>query len=138
MSELKTGRYFTPNEANELLPEVVGRLDAIGKRLREARELARKVPAGDAAEAEAVVRAQLHQLQKEVEGLLDQINAAGVLVKGVAPGLLDFPALRNGQEVFLCWREGEGRVENWHPIHTGFTGRKEVDFKDFGVWEWCH
>jgi hypothetical protein len=84
------------------------------------------------------VRGRLERLQNEVEGLLDEINASGVHVKGVEPGLLDFPALYNGREVFLCWREGESRVENWHPLHTGFAGRQTVDFDDLGVWEWCH
>ena len=46
--------------------------------------------------------------------------------------------LRHGQEVYLCWREGESRVEHWHPIHTGIAGRQEVDPADLGVWEWCN
>jgi len=138
VSESKPGRYFTPREANELLPEMIGRLDAIGGRIREARELGRRVPDGGGTEVQGVVRAELQRLQDEVEGLLDQIRAMGVQVKGVAPALLDFPAMRNGQEVFLCWREGETRVENWHPLHTGFVGRQKVDDEDLGVWEWYH
>jgi len=138
VSESKPGRYFTPDEANELLPELMGRLATIGGHIREARQLAQKVPAAGASDMESVVRAELQRLHGEIEGLLDQIRATGVQVKGVAPGLLDFPALRNGYEVLLCWREGELRVENWHLLHTGFAGRQKVDHDDLGVWEWCH
>jgi hypothetical protein len=52
------------------------------------------------------------------------------------PPLLDFPALRDGQEVYLCWREGEADITHWHPLHTGIRGRQPLE-GDTASWEWC-
>jgi hypothetical protein len=61
---------------------------------------------------------------------MDSIQALqndGVLIKGVDEGLADFPALReNGEEVFLCWKEGEDDIYFWHSLDGGFKGRKPL------------
>jgi hypothetical protein len=129
-------RYFTPEEANALLPELSRRIREVTDRVQRARSLAEgtaRVEGGESA-----VRAHLQQLQQDVDELVMAIQADGVHVKGTDPGLLDFPALRHGHEVYLCWREGEDRVEHWHPLHTGIAGRQSVDYGDLGAWEWCN
>jgi hypothetical protein len=55
------------------------------------------------------------------------IQALGVDLKDPATGLLDFPTLRDGVEVYLCWRYGEPKVGFWHPIETGFAGRQPLE-----------
>jgi hypothetical protein len=58
---------------------------------------------------------------------MDSIQEIGCLVKDLDIGLLDFPTLYRGREVYLCWRLGEQRIEHWHGVDEGFRGRKPVD-----------
>ena len=57
---------------------------------------------------------------------LEQINGWGIVIKDVDTGLVDFPHLRNGNEVYLCWRLGEPEVGYWHDIDSGFAGRQPL------------
>jgi hypothetical protein len=57
---------------------------------------------------------------------LTEIGALGVIVKDVDAGLVDFPSLRDGVPVFLCWQLGEAAIEFWHGLEEGFAGRKPV------------
>jgi hypothetical protein len=54
------------------------------------------------------------------------------VVKDLDTGLLDFPAILNDEEVYLCWRLGEDRIRFYHGIHEGFAGRKPLDPRDTG------
>ena len=67
----------------------------------------------------------------EMERLVDiikKISVEGILVKGLDSGLLDFPHLRNnGEEVYLCWKYGEGEITYWHTIFDGFSGRRNIN-----------
>ena len=82
-----------------------------------------------------MLECQLLSLQA-AQFFADAIHETGACVKGVEPALLDFPAIRNGCQVYLCWREGEDRITHWHPMHTGFAGREELD-PATECWEWC-
>lgn len=127
-------RYFTPDEANAVLPVVIGHMARIADRVQHARRLAEDVRGGEADE-EAMRR--LDEVRVEIEGLVDAIHGQGAEVKGLSPGLVDFPALKNGVEVYLCWREGEDRIEWWHPLHTGVAGRQRIADAP-ASWEWCN
>ncbi len=130
-------RYFTPEEANALLPRLAERLEALGSQVRQARSLSGRVDRlGPEERAEA--RESLKALERRAQVLLDAVREEGVHVKGIEPALLDFPALRNGQEVYLCWREGEERVAYWHSLQEGFTGRQPLAEDRGDVWEWCN
>ena len=68
------------------------------------------------------------QVREHIAARLEQINALGVLVKDLDTGLIDFPTLRDGHEVYLCWKLGEGeRIQWWHEIEDGFAGRQPLD-----------
>lgn len=140
MSNLGVTRYFTPDEANQMLPQAREHLDVISDHVRRARALKAGLDKGDsdAEAAEELVKSRLAKLESDIDTLLKELKSKGVHVKGVAPALLDFPALRNGQEVFLCWREGEDEVQYWHPLHTGYKGRRTVGDDDPGIWEWVN
>lgn len=124
-------RYFTVAEANALLPTLkplVAGLVAAWRRLNEQQsavvELLDSAPRVDRGgrllsdAAADIVR---------VQNALFAIKAHGVELKDPATGLLDFPALRDGIEVCLCWRHGEDRVAFWHPVETGFAGRRPIE-----------
>ncbi len=61
---------------------------------------------------------------------VDRLEELGVRIKDLDAGLLDFPALRDGVEVELCWRVGEESVRHWHGIGEGFAGRKPIDWDE--------
>jgi hypothetical protein len=128
--------YFTRAEAEALLPH----LDPI---LREQRELRGRLQ-GVQQQVDALqikMRGNGHAHQGELEQLrtaaatlaaeinecVRRITAYGVLVKDLEMGLVDFPARRQGREIYLCWRLGEPHVAWWHPIEDGFAGRQPLD-----------
>ena len=58
---------------------------------------------------------------------LQELEAIGCVFKGFEAGLVDFYSLRDDRPIFLCWRLGEERIEHWHEIDTGFSGRQPID-----------
>lgn len=119
-----TRRYFTPSEAAAMLPQVVALME-------RARALLTSYSGVIGEDHRAEVRG-------EVEGILDRFQELGVDLKGLDTGLVDFPALRKGREVCLCWQSGEGTLAWWHPIEGGFVGRKPLEGEDPADWEWCN
>ena len=67
---------------------------------------------------------------RQLKQTIDRIHEHGCLVKDLDMGLIDFPTLFNGQEVYLCWKLGESGIQFWHGIEEGFRGRKPID-KEF-------
>jgi len=68
----------------------------------------------------------VHDFEK-LDAFVHQILDTGVLIKDVNIGLLDFPALRNGLEVYLCWQYGEDDIAYWHEVDAGFAGRQPIN-----------
>jgi hypothetical protein len=63
---------------------------------------------------------------ERLEALVQRIQELGVLIKDVNTGLLDFPSLRDGKLVYLCWRYGEDDIRFWHEVDSGFAGRQSI------------
>jgi hypothetical protein len=63
---------------------------------------------------------------ERLETLVQRIQDLGVLIKDVNTGLLDFPSLRDGRLVYLCWRYDEGDIRFWHDVDAGFAGRQPI------------
>ena len=121
-------KIFTVQEANALLPNVrtiVGKIQREHRRISRYREDAKK--AADAAERGGggfvdgvAYAALLHELTTQ----LTELEALGVQLKDFERGLVDFPSLRDGRVVLLCWQLGEGdELEWWHDVDAGFAGR---------------
>lgn len=128
--------YFTRAEAESLLPRIT-------PVLREIQRLRREQLAHD--ESVAADRAKilgnghmppdhLRQHQREsataerrIARLVRALTELGILIKDLDTGLVDFPALRDGREVYLCWQLGETHIAWWHEIETGFAGRMPLD-----------
>ncbi|HJY86523.1 MAG TPA: DUF2203 domain-containing protein [Candidatus Acidoferrales bacterium] len=83
-------------------------------------------------ESTAKVRLERDQLAEAIKSALERIEATGCVVKDLDVGLLDFPALIDNEEVYLCWRLGEDRIRFWHRQDEGFAGRKLLDPRDGG------
>jgi len=83
-------------------------------------------------EEAARLRMEHNHLAQAVRTALEKIESTGCVVKDLDVGLLDFPALIENEEVYLCWRLGEDRIRFWHRQSEGFAGRKPIDPRDPG------
>jgi len=131
-------RHFTPEEANELLPRVRPIAESLVEHRRAftvaAARRARLTAhiSGNGGDFDPQEPRELEaELEREAEGVaraVAELQALGVQVKDLDTGLVDFPALRDGEEVLLCWRVGEAEVAWWHGADEGFAGRKRLPF----------
>ena len=80
----------------------------------------------------AAVRMEHQQLAETLKSALNRILETGCLVKDLDVGLLDFPAVINHQDVYLCWKLGEDRIRFYHRQDEGFASRKPLDPHDLG------
>jgi len=127
-------RIFTLAEATSMMPWVRSRLHDLQelKRYRDeaVRRLAGMTPAmrsnGSAAEG-AALEARIDQIVSRMQVLLDDITAAGVEIKDIDAGLVDFPAIRGTRVVYLCWLIDESAITYWHEVDAGFSGRQRLD-----------
>ena len=62
-----------------------------------------------------------------MRGVVRTVLEMGIEIRRLDPALLDFPWLRQGQLVYLCWEEDEPAIAYWHPVDTGFTGRRLIE-----------
>ncbi len=122
-------RHFTVAEANAALDWIRPRIETLRKardRLgdREAHEAL-----GEAAETNGggAHGRTIGEGFLEVRRLLGEISAAGIVLRDLDRGLIDFPSLRDGREVYLCWEFGEPSVDFWHDVDAGFGGREPID-----------
>ena len=69
---------------------------------------------------------QIEKLERQLVTIVEGIQSQGIQVRDLNTGLVDFPGLRNGVEVHLCWHRGEADIRYWHPTSTGFAGRQPL------------
>jgi hypothetical protein len=131
-------RTFTLEEAQMLLSTLESLLRASidGKKLIESvdmelQELAHRVFLQGGLQVNVVHmarrKAERETAIQRVKDALAEIDAAGVQVKDLDIGLLDFPCEVDGRIVLLCWKLGESRITHWHSVSEGFAGRKPID-----------
>jgi hypothetical protein len=121
-------RLFTREEANQLLPQLRPLLErarevatVLGDRDRQRR--LRSVTVGNGGgEAAREMMAEGDELSRVVA----EISRLGVVVRDPTTGLVDFPAERDGEPIFLCWRMDEDGVDHWHDRDSGFAGRQPL------------
>jgi hypothetical protein len=129
-------RIFTPDEANAALTELqplVEELVAAKRALDEAQERADDVSSRISGNGGGLPPAQLVEVHDLVSRratalakTLEQIQSLGVVVKDLDSGLVDFPSVRDGEDVLLCWQLGEDEVAFWHRYEDGYAGRRPI------------
>jgi hypothetical protein len=129
-------RHFTVEEANTALADVRplvaqmveqrrAHLDALDRQ-EELEGHIRGNGGGIPPAALAETAAEVDRLARELARTVDDIAGHGAQVKDVDEGLIDFPALRHGETVLLCWKLGEDEIRYWHTLDGGFAGRQEL------------
>ena len=129
-------RTFTPDEANSALEQVrplAERMVELRARLaeleQEQREVVRIVSGNGSGEGVGDARTpEFAKLAHELQEVVEELTSIGVQLKDADTGLLDFPALREGEDVLLCWQVGEREIEWWHRPDDGYAGRQRVDW----------
>ena len=123
-------RLFTLAEANDLLPTVGPKLETI-KRFYG--EIERHTDSARAAASASEFSGGMEggtryvKLLYEVGKLPTELGEMGVQIKDHTRGLIDFPSLRDGRMVLLCWQLGDGdEIEWWHETEAGFAGRQPL------------
>lgn len=129
-------KYYTLAEANAILPIVqkeLEKLQDIKRRFREKYEQLHQLKIYHRQQGVMVeedpyftLECEMEFMQLEGNAVLQSFELKGVQLKDVDTGLVDFPAWINGEEVLLCWRQGEPRVEHYHGLYDGFAGRKKI------------
>lgn len=130
---LSDERLFSLAEAQALLPTLRSILGEMGEAWNHVRELNPEVQkARDASAFDGFSKVGVEYVESvsHLMLLIHQIKDLGVLLKDAEKGLCDFPYIRQGKVVYLCWQLGEERIEYWHDIETGFGGREPLDDTD--------
>jgi hypothetical protein len=129
-------RYFSRQDVEALIPdlsllmgEVMDRhreMSEVGERVKEERARLAMIGGGVPSASWREHNARLERLTLEVQDRLNRIMAMGGVPKDIGLGLVDFPHLREGREVNLCWKHGERAIRFWHGLDEGFAARKPL------------
>lgn len=118
-------RYFTPSEAQKTLPLVKKIVKDILDTTKEMRLIAEDVDgnieSGDTWNL-------IQKMVSEVNGFIQELEEIGCLYKdwNFTIGLVDFPSVIDGEDVYLCWRSDEDEIKFYHGIEEGYSGRKPI------------
>jgi hypothetical protein len=134
-------RLFTLWEAEKLLPQIrewMREAVSLKTQYDEAegvlQSLAERITLMGGMVVDSKVAAEAKQRRRSVgehlQSVLQSVQESGCLVKDLDKGLVDFPTLLRGEEVYLCWKLDEPSIRFWHGVQEGFAGRKAID-RDF-------
>lgn len=131
-------RYYTIEEANQALPlvkvivaDIVRQYGEISERKERLAQIQNSrgsknrnsdLYSEELAQVEIEIERQIEVLQ----GYVDEIEKLGIELKDISRGLIDFRAMLDGREVYLCWQLGEDEVSHWHELDAGFAGRQSL------------
>ena len=127
-------RTYTVAQANRTLPLVRRIAEDIVLQYRRWQEkvrefemrTSRSTAAAPDADAERLQR-EVQELAAEIDGYIGELTDLGIEFKDYERGLVDFPGVRDGRPVYLCWQLGEPEVRFWHELEAGFLGRQPLD-----------
>src|SRR5262245_24272566 len=145
-------RYYDLEAANAAVPELDGILSVLAEQRAELVRLRDQVLASRGgtdggpdregldegrereSDRDVVAVDELRLTRLRMQGLIDQmaagvarIDALGLTLRDIEHGLVDLPALVAGRQIWLCWQRGETRVDWWHDLDSGFSGRRPLD-----------
>lgn len=123
-------RYFTLQEARDALTAIrplMDEIQAIRQKILARRPEVWPVVERAAGNGGSQAASKIVEEFGRLDALVHQIQDTGALFKDINLGLLDFPALREGHEVYLCWKYGEEDIAFWHEIEAGYAGRQTID-----------
>jgi len=125
--------YFTTNEANQALPDVIKKFEFTMAKKNDVSKLEQELQmslATNIFEEHVLLKQKLNSAITQFYEAVEMLENTGVVVKSIEQGLLDFPSKRFDEEVWLCWKYGETEIKFWHEKDSGFMGRKPIEVSD--------
>jgi len=125
-------KYYTPREANNLLEIVrpmVAELMQISERIRSRQPEIWAVVEKSAGNGGNPELSKLLPDFDRLDQILHRLQDMGIEIKDLTIGLIDFPALKDGRVIFLCWKYNEEKIQFWHEVEAGFAGRQPIDWE---------
>ena len=126
--------FFTTSDANAALPDVIKKYEYALAKQTEVRKIEQQlqmvVSTTNSFEEYVTLKQKLNSMITKFYESVEILENTGVVVKSVEQGLLDFPAKRFDEEVWLCWKYGETEIKFWHEKDSGFMGRKPIEVSD--------
>ena len=127
---------YVLDEANKLLPWLRKRLEEIAlahsdlerfqKGVRVAQNQSQNNGHRDIGNEISAIEMQVVAQMTRIKQLIDSLSEKQIEIRDVNSGLVDFPSIRQGQKIWLCWRKDEREIAFWHPWDTGFTNRRPL------------
>lgn len=130
-------KLFSPEKANALIPKVAPLVEELWCKRRDLaiklletetalRGVEPSPPIRMAVPRSPFVPSRFSEQKAEIVRIINRIEAYGCLLKDVDLGLLDFPSMREGRAVYLCWKAGEPEITSWHPMDEGYSSRRPL------------
>ena len=122
-------KFFSVEEANGLIPQLlidIPRIQILMKNLVDEYLDINKAREKAQLNGGSMQGADYLNCVLKINYLTEGLESKGCILKGINHGLVDFPSLRDGKEVYLCWKNPEKRIEYWHDIQSGFAGRQRI------------
>ena len=122
--------YFSISDANKILPSVIKKFN-YSKMLKNEiikmeKQMSLDITSKTSMKDYIILKQKLNAKVTEFYQSIEDLESIGVVLKGLEQGLLDFPAKRFDEEIWLCWKEGETEIKFWHEKDSGFMGRKPI------------
>jgi hypothetical protein len=125
-------RYFTLQEARNTLKSVsvwMDEIQIIRQQILKHQPAIWSVMEKSAGNGGNPTLSRMVKTFDRLDALIHSIQDLGILIKDINTGLIDFPAIKDNHEVYLCWKYGEDDIEFWHEVADGFAGRQPIDWE---------
>ncbi len=119
-------RFFTVEEARQLLPslrKLMGQVMVNSQRLEEYRDVVQELADSASSNTGGPEGTAYLDIVISLQSCVSQLQETGCVLKSLQDGLVDFPHLKEGREIYLCWKYGEEDIRFWHEVDEGFAGR---------------
>lgn len=118
--------FYTLDRANDRIADLDGMLTLLRTQRDELRELKKTFEDTESADDQRRLRLRMQGLVDQMQASVARIDGWGITLRDIDTGMIDFPALVSGRQVWLCWQLGEGPIAWWHELEDGFAGRRPL------------
>ena len=119
-------KRYTVEEANALLPYLAPTLVELRDRSEEAERIKEQMEIASTTNGGSTDRERWARTLARVQELTERLEEWEITLRDLSSGLVDFPAVIEGSDAYLCWRLGESEVSHWHSPDDGFRGRRPL------------
>ncbi|MFQ5450683.1 MAG: DUF2203 domain-containing protein [Nitrospinaceae bacterium] len=122
-------KYFTLEEANSFIPRLmrdVPRIQSLAADMVKNYPDVKKAWEKHKYNGGSFQGIPYLRVALKVNKIVNDLEATGCVLKGINEGLVDFPSLRDGREVYLCWKVPETKIQYWHDMDSGYAGRQRI------------